>query len=89
MSVDGYVIRETHSTRMPSVLYSRVHERNAGKADPHVPGRVHVHVDSPSTGSHWMRSVVSFDKLKLTNNLLDDNAHVRTQLFDVHNTAVA
>lgn len=77
--------RPFHSTRMH--LYSGVHERNAGKADPHVPGRVHVHVDSPSTGSHWMRSVVSFDKLKLTNNLLDDNAHVRTQLFDVHNTA--
>ena len=52
-----------------------------GKADPHVPGRVHVHVDSPATGSHWMRSVISFDKLKLTNNLLDDNAHVRLRSF--------
>lgn len=48
----------------------------AGKADPHVPGRVHIHADSPARGAHWMRSVISFDKLKLTNNLLDENAHV-------------
>lgn len=26
-----------------------------------------------------MRQIVSFDKLKLTNNLLDDNGHVRTR----------
>lgn len=29
-----------------------------------------------------MRQIVSFDKLKLTNNLLDDNGHVRTRLWD-------
>ncbi len=49
----------------------------AGKADPHCPGRFHVHPDSPQTGSAWMKNVVSFDKLKLTNNLLDENGHVR------------
>ncbi len=49
----------------------------AGKADPHCPGRFHVHPDSPQTGAAWMKNVVSFDKLKLTNNLLDENGHVR------------
>jgi hypothetical protein len=48
----------------------------AGKADPHCPGRFHVHPDSPQTGSAWMKNIVSFDKLKVTNNLLDENGHV-------------
>ncbi|CAF0819664.1 unnamed protein product [Rotaria sordida] len=48
----------------------------AGKADPHGPGRFHVHPDSPQTGSAWMKNIVSFDKLKLTNNLLDENGHI-------------
>ncbi|CAF1015762.1 unnamed protein product [Didymodactylos carnosus] len=48
----------------------------AGKADPHCPGRVHVHPDSPQSGASWMKNVVSFDKLKLTNNLLDENGHI-------------
>uniref|UniRef100_A0A8C4Q8T5 T-box domain-containing protein n=1 Tax=Eptatretus burgeri TaxID=7764 RepID=A0A8C4Q8T5_EPTBU len=48
----------------------------AGKADPAMPGRVHVHPDSPARGAQWMKQVVSFDKLKLTNNLLDDNGHI-------------
>ena len=48
----------------------------AGKADSSVPGRVHIHPDSPCTGQQWMKQVVSFDKLKLTNNLMDDNGHV-------------
>ena len=38
--------------------------------------RLHVHHDSPATGAQWMKQIVSFDKLKLTNNLLDDNGHV-------------
>ncbi|XP_078502502.1 T-box transcription factor TBX10-like [Lissotriton helveticus] len=48
----------------------------AGKADPATPGRVHFHPDSPAKGGQWMRQIVSFDKLKLTNNLLDDNGHI-------------
>nr|SJX71985.1 T-box transcription factor TBX1/10-1 [Nematostella vectensis] len=48
----------------------------AGKADPSVPGRVHIHPDSPCTGAQWMKQIVSFDKLKLTNNLMDDNGHI-------------
>lgn len=53
----------------------------AGKADPHMPGRIHVHPDSPAKGAQWMKQIVSFDKLKLTNNLLDDNGHVRFSSF--------
>ncbi|XP_019869247.2 T-box transcription factor TBX1-A [Aethina tumida] len=48
----------------------------AGKADPISPPRIHVHPDSPATGSQWMKQTVSFDKLKLTNNQLDDNGHI-------------
>ncbi|CAH1641264.1 unnamed protein product [Spodoptera littoralis] len=48
----------------------------AGKADPVSPPRIHVHPDSPAPGSNWMRQLVSFDKLKLTNNQLDDNGHM-------------
>jgi hypothetical protein len=51
----------------------------AGKADPISPPRIHVHPDSPATGAQWMKQVVSFDKLKLTNNQLDDNGHVRNR----------
>ena len=48
----------------------------AGRADPVSPPRIHVHPDSPASGTHWMKQPVSFDKLKLTNNQLDDNGHV-------------
>ncbi|KAI1293690.1 T-box transcription factor TBX1 [Halotydeus destructor] len=48
----------------------------AGKADPIAPPRIHVHPDSPGKGSHWMKQIVSFDKIKLTNNQLDDNGHI-------------
>jgi len=58
----------------------------AGKADPISPPRIHVHPDSPATGAQWMKQVVSFDKLKLTNNQLDDNGHVGNRC-DSHCTA--
>ncbi|XP_074601565.1 T-box transcription factor TBX1-like isoform X2 [Brevipalpus obovatus] len=48
----------------------------AGKADPSAPPRIHIHPDSPARGSSWMKQVVSFDKVKLTNNQLDDNGHI-------------
>lgn len=48
----------------------------AGNADSPVPPRVYIHPDSPASGETWMRQVVSFDKLKLTNNELDDQGHV-------------
>ncbi|KAI4455284.1 t-box protein-related [Holotrichia oblita] len=68
----------------------------AGKADPVSPPRIHVHPDSPATGAQWMKQVVSFDKLKLTNNQMDDNGHVKEDIHsqmtnqqqDPHNLAV-
>uniref|UniRef100_A0A673ZSD8 T-box transcription factor TBX1-like n=1 Tax=Salmo trutta TaxID=8032 RepID=A0A673ZSD8_SALTR len=48
----------------------------AGRADVAAPGRMHFHPDSPARGSQWMKQMVSFDALKLTNNLLDDNGHM-------------
>ncbi|XP_060762616.1 T-box transcription factor TBX1 [Neoarius graeffei] len=48
----------------------------AGSGDVAIPGRVHFHPDSPARGAQWMKQTVSFDRLKLTNNLLDDNGHI-------------
>ncbi|KAI2795904.1 T-box transcription factor tbx1 [Blomia tropicalis] len=48
----------------------------AGKGDPCAPPRIHIHQDSPEKGSHWMKQAISFDKLKLTNNQLDNNGHI-------------
>ncbi|KAM6964949.1 T-box transcription factor TBX5b [Aplochiton taeniatus] len=48
----------------------------SGKAEPAMPGRLYVHPDSPATGVHWSRQLVSFQKLKLTNNHLDPFGHI-------------
>ncbi|KAK0416715.1 hypothetical protein QR680_012644 [Steinernema hermaphroditum] len=47
-----------------------------GPGEAELPGRVHVHADSPAAGAHWTKQPVVFDKLKLTNNQLDRNGHV-------------
>ncbi|XP_062855380.1 T-box transcription factor 16 [Trichomycterus rosablanca] len=48
----------------------------AGKAEPQPPYRTYLHPDSPAPGSHWMKQSVSFLKLKLTNNALDQHGHI-------------
>uniref|UniRef100_A0A8C6V414 T-box domain-containing protein n=1 Tax=Neogobius melanostomus TaxID=47308 RepID=A0A8C6V414_9GOBI len=48
----------------------------AGKAEPQPPCRTYVHPDSPAPGSHWMKQSLSFLKLKLTNNTLDQHGHI-------------
>ncbi|XP_056677339.1 T-box-containing protein TBX6L-like [Monodelphis domestica] len=48
----------------------------AGKAEPQLPGRSYIHPDSPAYGSHWMKEPVSFHKMKLTNNTLDQHGHI-------------
>ena len=48
----------------------------AGKADPEMPKRMYIHPDSPTTGEQWMQKVVSFHKLKLTNNISDKHGFV-------------
>uniref|UniRef100_A0AAY4BUN6 T-box domain-containing protein n=1 Tax=Denticeps clupeoides TaxID=299321 RepID=A0AAY4BUN6_9TELE len=47
-----------------------------GKAERHIPGRMFVHPDSPSSGHRWMQNPISFYKLKLTNNPLDQEGHI-------------
>lgn len=49
----------------------------SGRAEPHFPVRYFVHPDSPSTGKHWMEDgVVSFHRVKLTNNNKDNGGNV-------------
>lgn len=48
----------------------------AGKADPPAPARLYVHPDSPFTGEQLRKQVVSFEKVKLTNNDMDRHGHV-------------
>ncbi|XP_053289016.1 T-box transcription factor TBX20 isoform X1 [Pleuronectes platessa] len=48
----------------------------AGKADPPLPARLYVHPDSPFTGEQLMKQMVSFEKVKLTNNELDQHGHI-------------
>ena len=54
-----------------------------GKAEPHMPGRLYIHPDSPASGSHWLKQPVTFHKLKLTNNNLDQNGHVSCKVYFV------
>ncbi|XP_060757007.1 T-box transcription factor TBX20 [Neoarius graeffei] len=48
----------------------------AGKADPPLPARLYVHPDSPFTGDQLLKQMVSFEKVKLTNNELDQHGHI-------------
>ncbi|XP_026195007.1 MAX dimerization protein MGA a isoform X3 [Anabas testudineus] len=47
----------------------------AGKAECHVKNEPFAHPESPSTGQHWMQNPVSFYKLKLTNNISDQDGN--------------
>ncbi|XP_052001632.1 MAX dimerization protein MGA a [Xyrauchen texanus] len=46
-----------------------------GKCDLHV-SRLFVHPESPATGLHWMQYPVSFYRLKVCNNTLDQDGHI-------------
>ncbi|XP_051945183.1 T-box transcription factor TBX22-like [Xyrauchen texanus] len=49
----------------------------AGNTDPScISSRLYVHPDSPCSGENWMRQVISFDRIKLTNNEMDDKGHI-------------
>ncbi|XP_076335064.1 uncharacterized protein LOC143238587 isoform X1 [Tachypleus tridentatus] len=48
----------------------------AGKADPPSPARIYLHPDSPFTGDQLKKQVVSFEKVKLTNNDMDKQCHI-------------
>ncbi|XP_059089570.1 T-box protein 12-like [Tigriopus californicus] len=48
----------------------------AGKADPPPPHRLYTHPDAPFTGEQLRKQVVSFEKVKLTNNEMDKNGQI-------------
>ncbi len=52
----------------------------AGKADPPLPTRLYIHPDSPFTGEQMRKQSISVEKLKLTNNTMDKNGHVRRNI---------
>ncbi|GBP38656.1 T-box transcription factor TBX20 [Eumeta japonica] len=57
----------------------------AGKADPPAPPRLYPHPDSPFSGDQLRKQVVSFEKVKLTNNEMDKNgqsAPISAPLFE-------
>ncbi|XP_039768371.1 T-box transcription factor TBX22 [Ornithorhynchus anatinus] len=41
--------------------------------------RLYLHPDSPCSGETWARQVISFDRVKLTNNEMDDKGHIILQ----------
>lgn len=48
----------------------------AGKADPSAEPRLYPHPDSPFNGDLLSRQVISFEKVKLTNNEMDKSGHI-------------
>ncbi|GFY68909.1 t-box transcription factor TBX20 [Trichonephila inaurata madagascariensis] len=48
----------------------------AGKADPPSPARLYTHPDCPYTADQLRKQVVSFEKVKLTNNEMDKQGHI-------------
>jgi len=48
----------------------------AGKADPPVQSRLFIHPDGPFTGESLYKQIVSFEKVKLTNNEMDKCGHI-------------
>ena len=60
----------------------------AGKADPPSPSRLYLHPDSPFTGDQLKKQVVSFEKVKLTNNEMDKQGHVSIILSILFNNII-
>ena len=52
----------------------------AGKADPAPPHRLYTHPDSPFSGEQLRKQVITFEKVKVTNNETDNTGQVR-QIF--------
>ncbi|XP_057306633.1 T-box transcription factor T homolog 1-like [Hydractinia symbiolongicarpus] len=52
-----------------------------GKPEPATTSSVYIHPDSPNFGTHWMKSAVSFTKVKLTNKM---NGEGQVMLNSLH-----
>lgn len=50
----------------------------AGKADPPAPARLYTHPDSPFSAEQLRKQVISFEKVKLTNNEMDKQGQVNS-----------
>ncbi|XP_043275573.1 T-box transcription factor TBX20-like [Venturia canescens] len=57
-------------------VYHRSSWLVAGKADPPAAPRLYAHPDSPFTGEQLRKQVVSFEKVKLTNNDMDKHGQI-------------
>ncbi|GFV48166.1 t-box transcription factor TBX20 [Trichonephila clavipes] len=55
----------------------------AGKADPPSPARLYTHPDSSFSTDQLRKQVVSFEKVKLTNNEMDKQGHCFSSLKNV------
>lgn len=53
----------------------------AGKADPPPPHRLYAHPDTPVSSDALRKQVISFEKVKLTNNEMDKNGQVGLLFF--------
>lgn len=76
----------TDIRRSPRYVYHSSQWMVAGNTDHScISPRLYVHPDSPCAGETWMRQVISFDRVKLTNNEMDDKGHVgnRWPVFSV------
>lgn len=63
-------------TRRYRYAYHRSSWLVAGKADPPAPARLYAHPDSPISAEVLRKQVISFEKVKLTNNELDKSGQV-------------
>ncbi|UJR10609.1 hypothetical protein I4U23_014806 [Adineta vaga] len=48
----------------------------SGKAEPHAYGRYFIHPDGPQTGEQWMKQSVLFNKVKITNNPMQNHNQI-------------
>lgn len=64
--------------------YHKSSWQQAGKADPPSPTKLFLHPDGPFTLDQLKRQVISFEKIKLTNNDANKHGHVSTH---THTTA--
>lgn len=53
----------------------------AGKADPPSPARLCLHPDAPFSGDQLRKQVITFERIKLTNNEMDRSGHVSCRIL--------
>lgn len=69
-----------HDNKRYRYAYHRSSWQQAGKADPRSPARLFLHPDGPFTLDQLRRQVISFEKIKLTNNDANKHGYVSTKI---------